>query len=77
MNLNAKVHPMTSPDIEARRQGVGANALWNGPYDSTGFPKGKGDSAGKDGIVLSMVTPNHVCGCPITKRAKGIPNVGY
>ena len=76
MNINAKVHPMTSFDVEARRQGLGANALWNGPLDTTGFPKGKGDSAGKNGIVLNNDKPM-TCGCPITQKAKGRYNGAY
>lgn len=54
---------------------TGANALWDGPLNLDGFPKGKGSSSGKDGMKLKMAG----CGCycdsapytePITKRAK-------
>jgi hypothetical protein len=70
MNLNAKKHPMTVLDREAKLSGVGANAVWAGPFDTTSFPKGKGSSSGKNGIVFNNVKPT----CdprPITQRAKG------
>lgn len=76
MNINAKVHPMTSFDVEAKRSGLGANALWNGPLDTTAFPKGKGSSSGKDGIILNNDKPM-ACGCPITQKAKGRYNGAY
>ena len=70
MNLNDKKHPITRFDKEAALSGVGANALWNGPFDTTGLPKGKGNSAGKDGMIFNNVKP--VCDPrAITQRAKG------
>lgn len=69
MNVNAKLHAITVFDKEADRNGVGANALWSGPLDTTGFPKGKGSSSGKDGIILNNDKPMYKAG-PITKRAK-------
>jgi hypothetical protein len=69
MNLNIKKHPMTWEDKEASLQGVGANALWNGPFDTTALPKGKGWSAGKDGIVFNNIKPEYNAQ-PITQRAK-------
>lgn len=54
---------------------TGANALWDGPLNLDGFPKGKGSSSGKDGMKLKMAG----CGCccdstvypePITKKAR-------
>jgi hypothetical protein len=69
MNVKAKIHPMTPFDNEAKMSGVGANALWDGPFDTTGYPKGKGSSSGKDGIKLRFDQP--VCSPePITQRAK-------
>jgi len=56
-------------DKEAALSGVGANALWNGPFDTTAFPKGKGSSNGKDGIIFNNVKPTYKSG-PITQRAK-------
>ena len=41
MNIKEKVHPVTSFDKEAKMSGVGTNALWDGPLDTTGYPKGK------------------------------------
>lgn len=76
MNINAKIHPITPFDIEAKRSGVGANALWNGPLDTTAFAKGKGSSSGINGIILNNDKPMS-CGCPITKKAKGMNNGGY
>jgi hypothetical protein len=69
MNLDTQKHPRSIHDREAKTSGVGANALWAGPYDSTGLPKGKGDSAGKDGIILNNIKPQYN-GAPITQRAK-------
>ena len=71
MNLNATKHPTTVFDKEAKMSGVGANALWDGPFDTTGYPKGKGSSSGKDGIKLRFDDPKPCdCGIPITSRAK-------
>ena len=70
MNLNTRKHPYTRDDREAAMSGVGANALWNGPFDTTALPKGKGSSSGKDGIIFNNVKP--VCDPrAITQRAKG------
>lgn len=70
MNLNIKKHPITRDDKEASLSGVGANALWAGPFDTTALPKGKGSSSGKDGIILNNIKPVYQSG-PITQRAKG------
>ena len=61
---------MTPFDAEAKMSGVGANALWSGPFDSTAYPKGKGDSAGITGIKLRFDMPT-CSSMPITSRAKG------
>ena len=34
---------------------TGANALWDGPLDMTGFPMGKGSSNGKDGMENAYI----------------------
>jgi hypothetical protein len=70
MNIKAKLHPVTSFDKEAKMSGVGANALWDGPFDTTGYPKGKGSSSGKNGIKLRFDQPTCTPG-PITQKAKG------
>jgi len=55
----------------ARDKVSGLNHLWDGPFDTTGYPKGQGSSSGKNGIKLKFD-----CGCggsplePITQRAK-------
>ena len=69
MNINAKKHPMSSFDKEAALNGVGANAIWDGPLDTTAYPKGKGYSAGKNGIKLRFDDPSCIGG-PITQRVK-------
>ena len=76
MIMNIKDHPILPLDVEAKRSGVGANALWSGPLNTTGYPKGKGSSFGSNGIILSNDKPN-ACGCPITQRAKGKSNGSY
>lgn len=70
MNIKAKLHPVTEFDKEAKMSGVGANALWDGPFDTTGYPKGKGSSSGKNGIKLRFDQPTYIPG-PITQKAKG------
>jgi hypothetical protein len=70
MNIRSKLHMVTVFDREADRNGVGANALWSGPLDTTGFPKGKGNSSGIKGMILNNDKPICQYG-PITKRAKG------
>jgi hypothetical protein len=74
--MNLTQHPITSHDAEAKKSGVGANALWNGPFNTAGLTKGKGDSAGKNGIILNNDKPT-ACGCPITQKAKGKSNGKY
>ncbi len=69
MNIRKRVHPMSPLDIEANRSGVGATALWDGPFDSTAFPKEKGNSAGIKGMELRMDMPVYNAG-PITQRVK-------
>jgi hypothetical protein len=48
---------------------TGANALWNGPLDITGFPLGKGSSSGKNGMEVSKASCSYKS-APITQRAK-------
>ena len=69
MNIKAKKHPLSAFDKEAALNGVGANAIWTGPLDTTAYPKSPGYSAGKDGIKLRFDEPT--CNSqPITQRAK-------
>jgi hypothetical protein len=70
MNLNIKKHPMDIHDKTAANSGVGANALWNGPFNTDSLPKGKGSSSGKNGIIFNNDKPTCSYG-PITQRAKG------
>jgi len=70
MNLKAKLHPVTEFDKEAKMSGVGANALWSGPLDTTAYPKGKGSSSGIKGIILNNDKPTYNPE-PITQKAKG------
>lgn len=69
MNLDIRKHPITRDDKEAALAGVGANALWAGPFDTTALPKGKGSSSGKDGIILNNIKPQYNA-MPITEKAK-------
>jgi hypothetical protein len=61
----------TSPAVKRiENDGItGANALWNGPLDVTGFPLGKGASNGKNGMEVSKFPCTPKRG-PITQRAK-------
>ena len=70
MNIEAKKHPLVPFDKEASMSGLGANALWAGPLDTTAYPKGKGSSSGKNGIRLRFDDPIYKPG-PITMKAKG------
>ena len=72
MKLNIKKHPNDIHDKTAADSGVGANALWNGPFNTDSLPKGKGSSSGITGIVLNNDKPIYD-GRPITQRAK--PNL--
>ena len=69
MNIKAKLHPLTEFDKEAKLSGVGANALWSGPLDTTAYPKGKGSSSGITGIIFNNDKPTYKAG-PITQKAK-------
>ncbi|MFY8170618.1 MAG: hypothetical protein ACOVK2_05835 [Candidatus Fonsibacter sp.] len=69
MKVNIIKHPMDSHDKLAADSGVGANALWSGPFNTDSLPKGKGSSSGKNGIILNNDKPNYLAG-PITQRAK-------
>jgi hypothetical protein len=69
MNLNEQKLKTAEHDREAALSGLGANVLWDGPLDTTGLPKGKGSSSGKDGIILNNIKPQYN-GEPITQRAK-------
>lgn len=62
---------MKTPSVAAiERNGItGANALWDGPLDTDGFPKGKGSSSGKNGKKLKFDEFKYKSG-PITQRAK-------
>lgn len=71
MDIKAKKHPMFPLDKEAALNGVGANAIWDGPLDTTAYPKGQGYSGGKNGIKLRFDDTPY-CGCmmPITQKVK-------
>lgn len=69
MNLNEQKLKAAEHDREAALSGLGANVLWDGPLDTTGLPKGKGSSSGKDGIILNNIKPEYNAQ-PITQRAK-------
>jgi len=60
---------MDSHDKLASDSGVGANALWNGPFNTDSLPKGKGSSSGKDGIKLRFDEPS-CAGGSIIQRVK-------
>jgi len=70
MELNIKKHPKDIHDKAAASSGVGANALWNGPFNTDSLPKGKGSSSGIAGIILNNDKPTYTNG-PITQKAKG------
>lgn len=70
MDINTKKHPKNALDREGKLSGLGADAVWAGPWDSTGYPKGKGSSSGKNGIILNNIKPEY-SGLPITEKAKG------
>lgn len=70
MDIKAKKHPMYAFDKEASMSGVGAQALWEGPLDTTAYPKGQGYSAGKNGVKLRFDEPSCGCDMPITQKAK-------
>jgi hypothetical protein len=64
---------MSDPHLVKReRPGTsGANHLWDGPLDTTGYPMGKGSSSGKNGMEIKKYPCKGVNpGLPITQRAK-------
>jgi len=71
MKLNIRKHPMDSHDKTASASGVGANALWSGPFNTDSLPKGKGSSSGIRGIILNNDKPSCNPSVPITQKAKG------
>jgi hypothetical protein len=64
----------TTPAVsKIEEQGItGANALWDGPLDTSGFPMGQGSSSGKNGMKLNQADVPYSAG-PITSKtyAKG------
>jgi hypothetical protein len=49
----------------------GLNHLWDGPLDTSGFPKGLGSSSGKNGIKLKNDCPcDTYTSEPITQKVK-------
>ena len=69
MKININKHPNDIHDKTAAQSGVGANALWNGPFNTDSLPKGQGSSSGITGIILNNDKPQYD-GRPITQRAK-------
>ena len=64
-----KVNKTTAVTSIERNGVTGANALWDGPLNIDGFPKGKGSSSGKNGIKLKFDNAPYKLG-PITSRCK-------
>ena len=69
MKVNINKHPNDIHDKTAAQSGVGANALWNGPFNTDSLPKGQGSSSGITGVILNNDKPTYD-GRPITQRAK-------
>lgn len=64
-----KVNKTTAVASIERNGITGANALWDGPLNVDGFPKGKGSSSGKNGIKLKFDNATYKSG-PITSICK-------
>ena len=47
-------------------ENLGQNVIWNGPFDTTGRPRGQGSSSGKNGMTLNNIKPT----CNTTPLAK-------
>tara|TARA_B100000768_G_C11268615_1_gene372298 strand:+ start:1958 stop:2158 length:201 start_codon:yes stop_codon:yes gene_type:complete len=59
-----------SPAVVKAADGVvGANALWDGPLNTMGFPMGRGSSSGITGMQLKKASCAYKSG-PITQLAK-------
>jgi len=54
----------------ARSKELGIQALWDGPLNTSGMPKGKGRSSGSKGMILNLDKLS-ASPLPITQRAKG------
>ena len=62
---------MKSPAVVKAEAGVvGANALWDGPLNTMGFPMGRGSSSGITGMQLKKASCAYKAGS-ITQLAKG------
>jgi hypothetical protein len=59
----------TSAVIKAEEGVVGADALWSGPMDTTGFPMIGGSSSGSNPVQVKKA-PCMYKGGPITQIAK-------
>jgi hypothetical protein len=69
MKINTTKHPQVPLDREGQLSGLGANAVWAGPWNSEGYPKGKGSSSGITGMIFNNDKPQYHA-APITQRAK-------
>jgi hypothetical protein len=69
MNLKTTKHPQVPLDREGQLSGLGANAVWAGPWNSEGYPKGKGSSSGITGMIFNNDKPSYNPQ-PITQKAK-------
>ena len=65
------IKPTTPAVKKIERDGItGANALWDGPLDVTGFPLGDGLSNGSKGMKLKHSPCEYKGPLPITQRVK-------
>ena len=66
-----KVMRKKTPAVnKIEEQGItGANALWDGPLDTSGFPIGEGSSSGIRGMKVKQDNVAYKAG-PITQKAK-------
>jgi hypothetical protein len=68
--INKMIRKTTPAVKKIENNGItGANALWDGPLDVSGFPMGTGSSSGKNGMQVNKLGVKYDS-APITQRAK-------
>lgn len=68
MNINMKDPHLAKME---RPGASGLNHLWDGPLDTSNYPKGKGSSSGKNGMKLKLDCPCDTYNTmPITQKVK-------
>ena len=55
--MESKKDTRFKKEVGTGRKDLGDNVYWDGPFDTSGMPKGEGSSSGKNGIILNNIKP--------------------